>query len=426
MDKYVIHGGVPLEGEISISGSKNASLPMYAAAILASEGRLVLTNVPRLDDVFTMLEVLGVLGVASEWPDGHSVSLDGAGDLKNLAPYELVRKMRASVNVLGPLLARLGEARVSLPGGCAIGTRPVDLHLKGLAALGAEITVEHGYIVGRAERLTGGRVNLAGSHGPSRGATANVLMAAVLARGTTVIEGAAREPETADLCRLLVAMGARISGIGTPTLEIEGVDSLHGCAYEVMGDIIEAGTYMAAAGITRSRFTLTGCPLGLMDTITRMLAEAGVLCADEGEERVVVDGRGGKRPIEVRTGPWPEFPTDMQAQMMALATLAPGISVFTETIYPDRFMHVSELIRLGAAISREDATAVVHGVTKLTGAHVMATDLRASAALVLSGLAANGETHVHRVYHLDRGYEGMERKLAALGARVERMPDTDA
>ncbi|MCK4594713.1 UDP-N-acetylglucosamine 1-carboxyvinyltransferase, partial [bacterium] len=217
MDKYVIRGGVPLSGEISISGSKNASLPMYAAAILASEGRLVLTNIPRLDDVFTMLEVLGVLGVASEWPDGHSVSLDATGDLKALAPYELVRRMRASVNVLGPLLARLGEARVSLPGGCAIGTRPVDLHLKGLAALGAEITVEHGYIVGRAEKLTGDRISLTGSHGPSRGATANVLMAAVLARGTTIIEGAAREPETSDLCRLLVAMGARISGIGTPT-----------------------------------------------------------------------------------------------------------------------------------------------------------------------------------------------------------------
>ena len=425
MDKYVIHGGKRLEGEIAVSGSKNASLPMYPAAILASEGKLVLTNIPRLDDVFTMLEVLGVLGVKSEWTGEHALSLDAAGALSALAPYELVRKMRASVNVLGPLLARLGEARVSLPGGCAIGTRPVDLHLKGLAALGAELAIENGYIVGKAKRLAGCRINLSGAHGPSRGATANVLMAAVLARGTTVIEGAAREPETSDLCRLLAAMGAKISGVGTPTLEIEGVDSLHGCEFAVMGDIIEAGTYMVAAGITRSRFTLAGCPLESMTPVAEKLAEAGVECAGEGG-RVVVDGRGGKRPIEIRTGPWPEFPTDMQAQMMALATLAPGISVFTETIYPDRFMHVPELVRLGATISREGATAVVHGMTALAGAHVMATDLRASAALVLAGLAAKGETHVHRVYHLDRGYEGMEKKLAALGADVSRMPDEDA
>jgi UDP-N-acetylglucosamine 1-carboxyvinyltransferase len=426
VDKYVISGGARLAGEIGVSGSKNASLPMYAAAILAAEGKVTLANVPRLDDVFTMLEVLGVLGVGSEWTGEHAVALDATGKLKTLAPYELVRKMRASVNVLGPLLARLGEARVSLPGGCAIGTRPVDLHLKGLAVLGAELAIENGYIVGKAKRLKGCRINLAGPHGPSRGATANVLMAAVLARGTTVIEGAAREPETADLCRLLAAMGARICGIGTPTLEVEGVDALSGCTYAVMGDVIEAGTYMVAAGITRSRIKLDGCPLESMAPVTEKLAEAGVLCADEGDGRVAVDGRGGKRPVEVRTGPWPEFPTDMQAQMMALATVAPGISVFTETIYPDRFMHVPELVRLGATISRDEATAVVHGMSQLTGAHVMATDLRASAALVLAGLAARGETHVHRVYHLDRGYEGMERKLAALGARVERVPDEDA
>jgi UDP-N-acetylglucosamine 1-carboxyvinyltransferase len=425
LDKYVISGGKRLEGEIAVSGSKNASLPMYPAAILAAEGKVVLTNVPRLDDVFTMLEVLDVLGLKSGWPGEHAVSLDATGKLETLAPYELVRKMRASVNVLGPLLARLGEARVSLPGGCAIGTRPVDLHLKGLAALGAEISVENGYIVGKAKKLKGCRINLSGSHGPSRGATANVLMAAVLARGTTVIEGAAREPETADLCNLLVAMGAKMDGIGTPTLEIEGVDSMHGCEYAVMGDIIEAGTYMVAAGITRSRVTLAGCPLKDMAPVAEKLAEAGVECSGDGG-RVVVDGRGGKRPVEIRTGPWPEFPTDMQAQMMALATVAPGISVFTETIYPDRFMHVPELVRLGATISRDGATAVVHGMTALAGAHVMATDLRASAALVLAGLAARGETHVHRVYHLDRGYEGMEKKLAAVGADVVRVPDEEA
>lgn len=425
MDKYVISGGKRLEGEIGVSGSKNASLPMYPAAILAAEGKVVLTNVPRLDDVFTMLEVLDVLGLKSGWSGEHAVSLDATGKLETLAPYELVRRMRASVNVLGPLLARLGEARVSLPGGCAIGTRPVDLHLKGLAALGAELVIENGYIVGKAKRLAGCRINLSGSHGPSRGATANVLMAAVLARGTTVIEGAAREPETADLCHLLVAMGAKMDGIGTPTLEIEGVDSMHGCEYAVMGDIIEAGTYMVAAGITRSRVTLAGCPLKDMAPVAEKLAEAGVVCSDE-DGRVVVDGRGGKRPVEIRTGPWPEFPTDMQAQMMALATVAPGISVFTETIYPDRFMHVPELVRLGATISRDGATAVVHGMTTLAGAHVMATDLRASAALVLAGLAAKGETHVHRVYHLDRGYEGMEKKLAAVGADVVRVPDEEA
>jgi len=423
MDKFVIHGGKKLAGELTVSGSKNASLPMYAAAILAVEGELVLGNIPRLRDVFTMLEVLRVLGVESRWLDDHRVALDGSGKLKETAPYELVRKMRASVNVLGPLVGRLGRARVSLPGGCAIGTRPVDLHLKGLEALGATVEIEHGYIVAVADRLRGARINLLGANGPSRGATANVLMAAVTAAGTTVIEGAAREPETADLCNLLNAMGARIGGIGSPTLVIEGVEALHGVEYAVMSDAVEAGTYMVAAGMTHSRFRMNNCPLAMMGPITSVLERAGLGFSPGGPGVVEVDGTDGLFPVEVRTGPWPEFPTDMQAQLLAMCCLAPGISVFTETIYPDRFMHVPELVRLGAAISRDTATAVVHGTAGLQGAHVMATDLRASAALVLAGLAAEGETHVHRVYHLDRGYEKMEEKLRALGADVERVEE---
>ncbi|MBD3371609.1 MAG: UDP-N-acetylglucosamine 1-carboxyvinyltransferase [Candidatus Coatesbacteria bacterium] len=423
MDKFVIQGPAALEGSIRISGSKNASLPMYAAAILAREQPLVLDNIPRLRDVFTMLEVLGVLGVESNWTDEHTVSLDATGGIAETAPYELVRKMRASVNVLGPLLARLGQARVSLPGGCAIGTRPVDLHLKGLAALGAVIDVEHGYIVARADKLRGARINLLGANGPSRGATANVLMAAVLAEGVTVIEGAAREPETADLCNLLNAMGADIEGIGESTLTIHGVASLNGVEYPVMSDTIEAGTYIAAAGITRSKFVLENCPTAMMEPINSVFTRAGIRLQELDDGRLSVDGTDGLRPVEARTAPWPGFPTDMQAQLMAMCCLAPGISVFTESIYPDRFMHVPELVRLGALITRDTATAIVHGVAGLQGAHVMATDLRASAALVLAGLAAQGETQVLRVYHLDRGYEGMELKLQALGADVRRVSE---
>lgn len=423
MDKFVIQGPTRLKGSLTVSGSKNASLPMYAAAILAREKPLVLGNIPRLRDVFTMLEVLEVLGVSSSWLDDHRVSLDAAGELTETAPYELVRKMRASVNVLGPLLGRLGHARVSLPGGCAIGTRPVDLHLKGLAALGAEIDVEHGYIVARAERLHGARINLLGSNGPSRGATANVLMAAVTAQGTTIIEGAAREPETVDLCNLLSAMGADIEGAGESTLTIHGVDGLHGADYDVMSDVIEAGTYIAAAGITRSSVVLESCPTAMMGPINEIFTAAGLVLEDQGRGRLHVDGSDGLRPVEIRTAPWPGFPTDMQAQLMSMCCLAPGISVFTEGIYPDRFMHVPELVRLGALITRDTATAVVHGVPSLQGAHVMATDLRASAALVLAGLAAQGETQVLRVYHLDRGYEGMELKLQGLGADVQRLSD---
>jgi len=425
VDKFVVRGGARLAGEVAVSGSKNASLPMYAAAILATEGALTLRNLPRLVDVFTMLELLAHLGVEVSWPDDHAATMNAAGSIKDTAPYEIVRKMRASVNVLGPLLARLGRARVSLPGGCAIGTRPVDLHLKGLEALGAKVSVEHGYIVAEAKQLIGARMNLRGPNGPSRGATANVLMAAVLAKGTTVIEGAALEPETVDLCDILNAMGARIEGGGTSTLTIEGVASLHGVDYSVMSDSIEAGTLMVAAGITRSRFTLTNCPIAVMKPIVAKLDEAGVYCTDKGDGRVLVDGTGGLYPVELTTAPWPGYPTDMQAQMMAMSTLAPGISVFTETIYPDRFMHVPELVRLGATIHRTGNSAVVHGMSQLSGAHVMATDLRASAALVLAGLAAADETHVHRVYHLDRGYEGLEEKLTALGANVCREKDEE-
>jgi UDP-N-acetylglucosamine 1-carboxyvinyltransferase len=416
MDKLVIHGGVPLSGEIRVSGAKNAALPLLCASLLTREP-LTLSNVPRLNDVTTMLRLLAQLGAEVSHDDRLGVTLRAERLSEPLAPYELVKTMRASILVLGPLLARCGEARVSLPGGCAIGLRPVDLHIKGLKALGAEIEVEQGYIAARARRLKGTRIvmDLVTVTG-----TENLMMAACLAQGTTVLENAAREPEVMDLARCLSAMGARIGGAGTDVITIEGVASLRGATHRIMPDRIETGTFLVAAAAAGGRVTLHGTDAGILDAVLEKLREAGSdLHLADGSISLVMKGR--PKSVNVRTAPYPAFPTDMQAQLMALDATADGTAVITETIFENRFMHALEMQRLGADIDISGNTAVVHGVEKLQGATVMATDLRASASLVIAGLAAQGETTVERIYHLDRGYECIEEKLAQLGARIRRV-----
>ncbi len=415
MDKLVIEGGQPLEGEIRVSGAKNAALPILCAALLTSEP-LALTNVPRLNDVRTMESLLGQMGVARD-DDGDAIVLDAARIDWPLAPYELVKTMRASILALGPLLARCGEARVSLPGGCAIGLRPVDQHIKGLIAMGAEIDLEHGYINARASRLAGTKfvfdvVTVTG--------TENLMMAATLAEGVTVLENAAREPEIADLAKCLQAMGARIAGAGSDRITIEGVAKLHGGAHAVMPDRIETGTFAAAAAAAGGDVAIVGACPDTLDAISDKLAEAGADVTPDGAT-LRVRRAGPLRAASVRTAPYPGFPTDMQAQFMALATRAEGTSVLTETIFENRMMHVQELVRLGASIEVEGNTAIVKGVQQLTGANVMATDLRASACLVIAGLMADGETTIDRIYHLDRGYERIEEKLSGVGARIRRV-----
>ena len=415
MDKLVIEGGRPLEGEVSVSGAKNAALPILCAALLTREP-LVLTNVPQLKDVKTMRSLLSQMGVAQETPKPGSVSLDAATIDWPLAPYELVKTMRASILALGPLVARCNEARVSLPGGCAIGLRPVDQHVKGLAAMGAEIDLEHGYISARARKLVGTRyvfdvVTVTG--------TENLLMAATLAEGTTTLENAAREPEVVDLARCLVAMGANITGAGTDRIVIEGVERLHGTTHAVMPDRIETGTYLAAVVAAGGDATIRGTRADTLEAILGKLAEAGA-GVTVSDDAIRVVRREPLQPFNVRTAPFPGFPTDMQAQMMAVATRAAGTSVITETIFENRMMHVQELVRLGAEIEVEGNTAIVRGVEKLTGADVMATDLRASACLVIAGLMAAGSTTIDRIYHLDRGYERIEEKLSQLGASIRR------
>jgi UDP-N-acetylglucosamine 1-carboxyvinyltransferase len=418
MDRIRIRGGRPLAGEIVIGGAKNAALPLLAAALLTEE-RLVLSNVPRLADIETMTALLAQHGLAIEpvGNDGRTLSLGGP-ITSTEAPYDIVRKMRASFLVLGPLLARVGEARVSLPGGCAIGARPIDLHLKGLQQMGAQVDLEGGYIDARvAGRLRGATIVFPFV---SVGATENLLMAASLADGQTVLANAAREPEIGDLATCLVAMGARIEGIGSDKLVIEGVDRLHGAAHRIIGDRIEAGTYACAAAITGGQVLLRGARLEHLGAVARALNEAGVEIA-ETADGLQVRRLNGLHGADVMTEPYPGFATDMQAQFMALMAVAEGASMMTETIFENRFMHVSELNRMGARINVHGTSAIVRGVPALSGAPVMATDLRASVSLILAGLAAKGETVVNRVYHLDRGYEAVEQKLAACGADIERI-----
>ncbi len=425
MHKLVIEGGVPLHGEIAVSGAKNAALPILCAGLLSAEP-LVLHNVPALEDVATTLKLLAQMGVAVE-RDGATVRLDASGLNNPVAPYELVKTMRASILVLCPLVARMGRARVSLPGGCAIGARPVDQHIKGLEAMGATVQLEHGDIVATAP---------AGSNAPPRSSgklrgarivtdlvtvtgTENLMMAAVLADGETVIENAAREPEVVDLAECLIAMGGRISGAGTDRITIQGVARLHGATHRVMPDRIETGTYLAAVAAAGGDVTLTGTRADTLDAVLQKLREAGAQI-DVQASSIRVRSSARPRAVNVRTAPYPAFPTDMQAQLMALNCIAEGTGMVTETIFENRFMHAQELLRMGASIDIEGNTAVVKGVARLNGAHVMATDLRASASLVIAALAAEGETVIDRIYHLDRGYESLEQKLSAVGARVTR------
>ncbi|MCK0506788.1 MULTISPECIES: UDP-N-acetylglucosamine 1-carboxyvinyltransferase [Aromatoleum] len=415
MDKLLIEGGVRLAGETAISGAKNAALPILCAALLTREP-MTFTNVPQLNDIDTLLKLLGQMGVKVS-RDNATVTLDASAIDNPVAPYEMVKTMRASILVLGPLVARCGEARVSLPGGCAIGARPVDQHIKGLQAMGAQVTVEHGYVHAVVPRLRGARlftdmVTVTG--------TENLMMAACLADGETVIENAAREPEVVDLANCLVAMGARISGAGTDVIRIRGVERLNGATHRIMPDRIETGTYLCAAAATGGEIRLTRTSTAYLDAVVDKLMDAG---CDVVAERDAIRLKAPARltAVNIRTSPYPAFPTDMQAQFMAINAVASGAAMIRETIFENRFMHAVELQRLGADIRIDGNTAVVQGVERLQGATVMATDLRASASLVIAGLVAEGETVIERIYHLDRGYERLEEKLAALGARVRRV-----
>ncbi|WP_110693209.1 UDP-N-acetylglucosamine 1-carboxyvinyltransferase [Salinicola halophyticus] len=419
MDKLIITGNGPLDGEVWASGAKNSALPILAATLLADEP-VTIGNLPHLQDITTTLELLGRMGIEPVMGEKMSIQIDGSQVRDCHAPYELVKKMRASILVLGPLLAHFGTADVSLPGGCAIGSRPVDLHIRGLEAMGAEITVENGYIKARVDgKLKGATiffdtVTVTG--------TENLLMAATLAEGTTVLENAAREPEVVDLAECLIAMGANIRGQGTDTITIEGVERLHGCHYEVMPDRIETGTFLVAGAATGGRVRVRKTRSDILEAVLAKLEEAGATITT-GEDWIELD-MGGRRPkaVNLRTAPYPAFPTDMQAQFVAMNAVAEGTGTVVETIFENRFMHVQELNRMGAHIALEGNTAVVTGVEKLSGAPVMATDLRASASLVIAAMLAEGETMVDRIYHIDRGYECIEEKLQLLGARIRRVP----
>jgi UDP-N-acetylglucosamine 1-carboxyvinyltransferase len=419
MESFLIKGGVPLRGTVDISGSKNAALPIMAAALLTAEP-CVIRRVPDLSDTRFMVQILKSLGAAATFANGtvtvHAKKISGYAD------YELVRKMRGSICIAGPLLARLRKARISLPGGCVIGARPINLHLKGFEALGAKIKIESGYVDAAAKKLSGNSLFLGGRAGPTVLGTANVMMAAALADGVTVIESAACEPEVVDLANFLNAMGAKISGAGSPTITITGVKKLHGAEHEVIPDRIEAATFIIAAAATKGEVILRGARADHLRAVIDKLGEAGVSVMRRGKN--LIARRGGKlKPVDITTLPYAGFPTDVQAQMMALLALAPGISIITERIFESRFMHVSELARLGADIEIEGPSAIVKGGRPLSGAPVMASDLRASAALVIAGLAAKGETQVNRIYHLDRGYERMDEKLRKLGARIQRVEE---
>jgi UDP-N-acetylglucosamine 1-carboxyvinyltransferase len=416
VDKLLIVGGTPLFGEVAMSGAKNAALPILCASLLTSDP-LHLTNVPHLNDISTMLRLLGDMGVGVTLDGIDGMVLDGGGLNNAVASYEMVKTMRASILVLGPLVARCGEARVSLPGGCAIGARPVDQHIKGLQAMGAEITVEQGYVHAKATRLKGARIctDMVTVTG-----TENLMMAACLAEGETIIENAAREPEVVDLANCLVSMGARISGAGTDVIRIQGVEKLHGATHAIMPDRIETGTYLCAAAATGGDIRLLKTSGAYLDTVVDKLMDAGCeITVERDAIRLIAPKR--LKAVSLRTAPYPAFPTDMQAQFMAINCIADGVATIRETIFENRFMHVNELMRLGANIQIEGNNAIVRGVDRLEGASVMATDLRASASLVIAGLVAQGETVIDRIYHLDRGYERIEEKLEKLGAQVKRV-----
>lgn len=419
MDSLVIEGGKRLDGEVWISGAKNAALPILAAAILPS-APITICNLPHLHDITTMLELLRRMGIELTIGDKLSVELDPTTITEYVAPYELVKTMRASILVLGPLLARHGRAQVSLPGGCAIGSRPVDLHIRGLEAMGAEITVENGYIDARVDgRLKGGRVFF---DTVTVTGTENILMAAALADGETIIENAAREPEVVDLAECLIAMGAKIEGAGTDTIRVQGVEKLDGCTFSVMPDRIETGTYLIAGAITSGRVRTRNTRADILDAVLQKLEEAGAKIS-VGDDWIELDMEGRKpKAVNITTAPYPAFPTDMQAQFAALNSVADGVGRIKETIFENRFMHMQEMIRLGAKVAIEGNTAIIEGVEKLKGARVMATDLRASASLVLAALVAEGETPIDRIYHIDRGYECIEEKMQLIGAQIRRVP----
>jgi len=419
LDKLQIRGGVPLDGEVRISGAKNAALPILAGALLA-DGPVSIGNVPHLRDVTTMIELLGRMGASVTIDERMRIEVDPRTTRETFAPYDLVKTMRAAVLVLGPLVARFGSADVSLPGGCAIGARPVNIHVAGLQAMGAEVHIENGYIKARAGRLRGARIVL---ETVTVTGTENLMMAAALAEGRTILENAAREPEIADLALFLNSMGARIAGHGTDTIVIDGVESLHGTSYDVLPDRIEAGTYLVAGAITGGRVRARNARAEHLDAVLAKLKEAGAAVI-RGDRYVEVDMRGRRlKSVDVRTAPHPGFPTDMQAQFAALDTVAEGVGTIVETIFENRFMHMLEMRRMGAEIRLEGNTAIIKGVPRLTAAPVMATDLRASASLVLAGLVAEGTTEIERIYHIDRGYECIEEKLQGLGAQIRRVAD---
>jgi UDP-N-acetylglucosamine 1-carboxyvinyltransferase len=419
MDKFIIEGGERLKGKVRISGSKNAVLPVLAATLL-QKGEYSIGNVPRLMDVTTMMRLLDLLGARCVWRDEHTIDIDTTAVDNHVAPYELVKKMRASVLVLGSLIGGLRKATVSYPGGCAIGERPIDLHLKGLSALGCDVTIREGYVDVRAKKLKGARIVF---DNVTVGGTENLLMAAVFAKGETLIENAAREPEVVDLARMLKKMGARIEGEGTAVIRILGVSELTPCSWDVIEDRIEAGTFLAACGMTRGSIVLENCVPEHIKAVIDKLAETGMEIQCDG--RTIKASMSKKRPlaVDIRTVPYPGFPTDMQAQLMASMTISRGVSAITETIFENRMMHAAELRRMGADIRVVGNTAIVHGAESISGAKVMATDLRASASLIIAGLAAYGKTEVSRIYHIDRGYERIEEKLKNLGARIERVKD---
>ncbi len=424
MEVLRVEGGSPLKGVVNVCGAKNAALPIFAACLLTDEVCRI-QNVPDLSDVRYMGEILKAVGARVERPAPDTWVIQ-AGQISHVAPYELVRKMRASICLLGPMVGRLKKARVSLPGGCVIGPRPIDLHLKGLARLGCGIEVEGGYVDVDASKIRGDYVFLGGRQGPTVTGTANLVMAAVLTPGVTRIESAACEPEVADLCRMLVKMGARIEGIDSHYLKITGVDKLYGCTHAVLPDRVEAGTYLVAGAITGGDVTVQGVIPGHMRALIDKLEECGVHCDVEPDaQRIRVRGDGPRKAVDIVTLPHPGFPTDLQAQMCALMALTPGLSIITERIYPNRFMHVPELGRMGADIAIEGPSAIINGVKRLSGAPVMASDLRASAALVLAAMAAEGETWIQRIYHIDRGYEKLDQRLCELGAKIYRLKESE-
>lgn len=422
MDSMRIRGGSRLSGCVCVSGAKNACLPMFAAALL-SDKKCVIKNVPDLSDVRFMAEIIATLGADVSNPKAGVWEIQ-AKNLSCRAPYDLVRKMRASICLLGPLAARLKRAEVSMPGGCVIGARPIDLHIKGLRALKCNVEIENGYLNVDAKKMRGGHIFLGGRFGSTVTGTANILMASVLASGTTVIDNAACEPEIVDLCKMLVKMGAKIEGIGSPSLEITGVEELGGVEYTVLNDRIEAGTWIMAALATNSNISVKGANKKDLAALLDSLESAGAIFENKARGEIFVDGENSKlRPVEAITMPHPGFPTDLQAQLTSLMTQVEGISIVTERVYPERFMHVAELLRMGADIAREGPSAIVRGKTALSGAPIMASDLRASAALMIAALCAKGDTFIQRIYHLDRGYENIDGKLAQLGVEVERVKD---